>query len=101
MAIKLDRQKRWLSFRKHLDQKFGVKVHFPDKHSNYYEAWKYVTKDDNNYVLSEGHLDSLDLVNSAVPRSPTATKVKRENQGAKCKRKIDALEVSEIILRNN
>ena len=60
MTIKLDRQKRWLSFRKHLDQKFGVKVHFPDKHSNYYEAWKYVTKDDNNYILSEGHLDSLD-----------------------------------------
>ena len=34
MAIKLDRQKRWPSVRKHLDQKFGVKVHFSDKHSN-------------------------------------------------------------------
>ena len=39
MAIKLDRQKRWLSVSKDLDQKFGVKVHFSDKHSNYYEAW--------------------------------------------------------------
>ena len=97
MAIKLDRQKRWLSVRKDLDQKFGVKVHFSDKHSNYYEAWQYVTKHDNNYILSEGYPD---LVNSALPRTTTATKVKRENHGVKRKKKIDALEVSEIILRN-
>ena len=38
MAIKLDRRKRWLSVRKHLDQKFGIKVHFSEKHSNYYET---------------------------------------------------------------
>ena len=83
MAIKLDRQKRWLSVRKDLDQKFGVKVHFSDKHSNYYEAWQYVTKHDNNYILSEGHPD---LVNSALPRTTTATKVKRENHGVKRKK---------------
>ena len=84
MAIKLNRQKRWLSVRKDLDQKLGVKVHFSDKHSNYYEAWQYVTKHDNNYILSEGHPD---LVNSALPRTTTATKVKRENHGVKCKKK--------------
>ena len=97
MAIKLDRQKRWLSVRKDLDQKFGVKVHFSDKRSNYYEAWKYETKHDNYYILSEGHPD---LVNSAFPRTTTATKVKRENHCVKRKRKIDALELSEIILKN-
>ena len=95
MAIKLDRQKRWLSVRKYLDQKFGVKVHFSDKHSNY--CWQYITKHDNNYIVSEGHPD---LVNSALPRTTTATKVKRQNHGVKRERKIDALEVSEIILRN-
>ena len=88
MATKLDCQKRWLSFRKHLDQKFGVKVRFSDKRSNYYEAWKYVTKHDNNYILSDDHPD---LVNSAVPRTTTATKVKRENHAVKRKRKIGAL----------
>ena len=31
MALKLDRQKRWLSVKKYLHQKFGVKVHFLDK----------------------------------------------------------------------
>ena len=98
IALKLDRQKKWLSVRKHLHQKFGVKVHFSDNYSNYYEAWKYVTKEDNNYILSEGHPD---LLNSAVLHTTTATKVKRENHGAKRKRKIDALEVSEIVLRNN
>ena len=80
-----------------LTSKFGVKVHFSDKHANYYEAWKYVTKEDNNYILSECHPD---LLNSAVPSTTTARKVKRENHGVKRKRKIDALEVSEIVLRN-
>ena len=97
MAIKLVHQKRWLLVRKHLDQKFGIKAHFSDKHSSYHEAWKYVTKEDNSYILSEGHPD---LVNSAVPRTAIATKVKCENHGVKHKRKIDALEVLEIILRN-
>ena len=35
-----------------------------------------------------------------MPRTTSATKVIRENHGVKRKRKIDALEVSEIILRN-
>ena len=85
MALKLDRQKRWLSVRKYLYQKFGVRVHFSEKHSNYFEAWKYVTKENNNYILSKGHPD---LVNSVVPRTTTATKVKRENDVVKRERKI-------------
>ena len=95
-VLKLDCQKRWLSVRKHSHQKFGVKVHFSGKHSNYYEAWKYVIKEDNNYILSEGHQD---LLNSAVPRTTIATRVKQENHGSKRKRKIDALEVLEIVLK--
>ena len=97
MALKFKCQKRWLPIKKHLHQKFGVKVHFSEKHSNYCEAWRYVTKEDYYYILSEGHPD---LLNSAVPRTTTAAKVKRENHGVKRKRKIDALEVSEIVLRN-
>ena len=69
-----------LAVRKHFHQKVGVKVHFSDKHSNYYEARKYVIKEDNNYVLSEGRPD---LLNSAVPLTTTATRVKPENHGSK------------------
>ena len=94
MAIKLNCQKRWVSVRKYLDQKFGVKVHFSGKGSNYYEAWKYVAKDGNNYISGEGHPD---IVNSAAPCTTTATIVKSENHGAKCERKAEALEVSEKI----
>ena len=82
MALKFNRQKRWLPIKKYLHQKFGVKVHFSDKHSTYYKPWRYVIKEDNYYILSEGHLD---LLNSAVPRTTTATKVKRENHGVKRK----------------
>ena len=88
MAINSDWQKRSLSVK--LDKKFGIKIRFSDKHSNYYEASKYVTKEDINYTLSEGHPD---LLNSAVPRTTTTAKVKCERHGEKHKRKIDALEL--------
>ena len=36
---------------------FGVKNNFSGSHSNYYSAWKYVTKQDQIYVESLGHPD--------------------------------------------
>ena len=75
MAIKLDWQKRWLSVRNVLDTKYGIKVNFSDKHSNYYDAWKYCTKEDKeNCVLSENHPDLSDC---KKPRTSAATNAKR------------------------
>ena len=67
MTIKLDHQKRWLPVRNYSDQKCDIKVRLSHKHSNYNEAWKYVTKENSNYILPEGHPD---LVKSAVPTLP-------------------------------
>ena len=36
---------------------FGVTLNFSGNHSNYYNAWKYETKQDQLYVESLGHPD--------------------------------------------
>ena len=41
MAIKLDRNKRWISSKRLLQESCGISVHFSEIHSNYYSAWKY------------------------------------------------------------
>lgn len=57
MAVKLDRNRRWLSVRNYADKKHGLKLNFSSTHANYFSAWKYTTKDDNEYLESEGHPD--------------------------------------------
>lgn len=57
MAVKLDRNRRWLSVRNYADKKHGLKLNFSSTQANYFSAWKYTTKDDNEYLESEGHPD--------------------------------------------
>ena len=103
MVVKLDRQKRWLSVRNYLDTKHSIKVNFSDKHANYYEAWKYVTKEDSCYIQNIGHPD---FENATIPRTSAATSARRtksenvEKQCTKRRKTFDALDLSEIILRH-
>lgn len=57
MAVKLDRSRRWLKVRNYADKTHGVKLNFSSSHANYYSAWKYTTKEDTQYLESEGHPD--------------------------------------------
>ena len=57
MAVKLDCNQRWLMVRNYADKKHGLKLNFSSTHANYFSAWKYTTKDDNEYLESEGHPD--------------------------------------------
>ena len=70
MAIKLDRNKRWISSKRFLQESCGISVHFSEIHSNYYSAWKYVTKEDKYYIQS---LDHPDLTNAGPPRTTMAS----------------------------
>jgi hypothetical protein len=38
-----------------LESENGIKVNFSSAHATYYGAYKYVTKEDQNVLLSEGH----------------------------------------------
>ena len=64
MCLKLDRNQRCLRAKNYLNEKYGISVHFSSVHANYYTAWKYVTKDDEHSIESEGHPD---LNNSEGP----------------------------------
>ena len=45
-------------------EKWGINVHFSNKHCNYYSAWVYVTKEDGSYLESPNHPD---LTNEGPP----------------------------------
>ena len=38
-------------------KRYGISVHFSDIHRNYFSAWKYVPKQDMEFVESPGHPD--------------------------------------------
>ena len=54
MAMKLDKNQRWLPSKRYLLERCGISVHFSDTHENYFSAWKYVTKEDRDYIQSDG-----------------------------------------------
>ena len=120
MAIKLDRCQRWLGSKKFLTERYGISVHFSNKHFNYYSAWQYVTKVDEGVIESTDHPY---LWNATAPRTSRACEHKTnkrireaddvyeadeaEDEGTeerkprktnKKKKRITAFELSEIIL---
>lgn len=97
MCIKLAKQKKWKAIRKYLEDKKGIKVNFRDTYSNYYSGYVYLTKEDKEYVLSEGHPN---LTNP--PRTGSATEARRQRSaGRNRKKSFDALDLSELIVREN
>ena len=77
LCLKLNKSHRWLPSKNYLKETYNITVHFSSVHINYYSAWKYVTKEDRNFVQSENHPD---LSNNAAPSTMKAheAKVKRK-----------------------
>ena len=73
MAVKLNKIKRWLPIWQYLKNKWNVYVHFSNRHSNYYSAWLYTTKEDEHFIQSAGHPD---LTNSGPPRTMAASQAR-------------------------
>ena len=57
MAIKLLRPQRWLSVRQLIQTRYGINVHISNRHINYFTAWQYITKEDDDGLLSPDHPD--------------------------------------------
>lgn len=70
MAIKLNRCQRWLPVRCYMEESFGINVNFSNRHVNYFSAWRYVTKEDENPLESPNHPD---LTNANPPRTMAAS----------------------------
>ena len=102
MAVKLDRNRRWLKVRNYADTKHGVKLNFSSVHANYYSAWKYATKEDAKYLQSQDHPD----LQNSPPKTQEASEVrigsgkKKSAKSSKRKRKprLSVFDVSQIVI---
>lgn len=89
MAIKLDRCQRWLASRRYLQEQHGISVNFSDSHHNYYSAWKYTTKEDNNVLESKDHPD---LWNWKAPKTNAACSRNKKVRVSECSESDDERE---------
>ena len=78
MTLKLKRRERWLQMRNYLDEKFGIKVNFSDHHNTYYNAYKYVSKQDEAPEHSESQPN---LRNVRSPRTEYAISARKHKSG--------------------
>ena len=93
LCVKLDRNQRWLSSKEFLRNEYGINANYSSKHHNYYSAWTYVTKEDENFIESAGHPD---LKNASEPKTSAASRAKRNN---KHKRKLQTKIIAMRMIR--
>ena len=86
MALKFDRNQRWLSSKRYLENNDGISVHFSAAHHNYYSAWRYVTKEDQDVIESQPHPY---LWNSNYPKT-TAASISKKQRATKANREDGA-----------
>ena len=101
MSVKLPERRRWIRVRNYIARKHGVHVNFSNRHDNYYSAWKYTTKEDLEYIQSEGHPD---LTNAQPPQTTRASGAWRRGaksgttpRGGKAKTRKGQLSVYEVL----
>lgn len=85
LSIKLSGAKRWKKVKDDINQSHNIVLNFSDKHDNYYSAYKYVCKSDNNVCHSKHH-PNLKNIASPVTKKPT--------QALRAERKRKSLEKS-------
>ena len=84
----------------------GINVNFSDGHTNYFDAWEYVTKEDSSFLQSEGHSDLsagffLRTESAMNPRRSTSIAVNTTQQRTQGKHSFDALDLSNVIVTKN
>lgn len=104
MAIRLEKVRRWMRVKQFLINEYNMVVNFSATHANYYTAYEYVTKEDENVLHSPCHPDLGDH----RPRSTAASTKRmeascsRQNVPPPRKRKrLSAYDVSQIAVERN
>ena len=78
LAIKLDRNQRWMMSKCYLQHIYGITVHYSSHHHNYYGAWLYITKSDREFKESSRHPD---LHSGGEAQTDLASKGRRKMAG--------------------
>ena len=99
LCIKLDRIKRWKLVRQRIQAKYNICVNFSDHHTNYYNAYKYVCKEDNCVLKSKNHKIYADSPQtskaSRARKSADSDKISQVGQKMK---KLDILAIYDVII---
>ena len=77
VVVKLSGPKRWMVVKNRLMEKFSVSVNFSEGHDNYYAAYRYIKKMDEEVYHSEGHPNLSEI---GSPRTKNSTKALREKR---------------------
>lgn len=116
-SVKLTGPKRWSSVKAYLLSHYDIRVHFGDGHDNYYAAYRYVTKSDENVFLSEDHPNLRDIGTPRTTLSTQAYRAKRksvtlqeqstssqsvppENRDSKKCKRLSNVDVAEFLVEN-
>ena len=94
MSIKLDRVQRWLAVKARIHAANDIQVHFSGRHANYYSAWQYSTKEDEQPLQSKDHPD---LTNTGQPQTMNASTA-RQTRGTRKRSRLSAFDLTEIVL---
>ena len=103
MAVKLERLRRWSAVKTYLQDRYNIVVNFSNHHDNYYSAWKYITKEDEEVLQS---VDHPHLWNTPPPKTQNAS-AKRATASrmgvsapAKKRKRLSSFDLSQIIVDN-
>lgn len=97
MALKLNQRMRWSRVRQYLESHNEIRVNFSDNHNTYYSAYQYVTKEDDNYVLSESHPDLREPPSTEKAIAAKKSKGKSPRKVQKRDKRYSTYDVVEII----
>ena len=87
MAIKLTGPKRWGSAKRLMSETYGAVLHFSESHDNYYSAYRYITKSDDQVFHSQEHPYLKEIGSPKTKKCVTACRKKCQQNKKKCKHK--------------
>lgn len=108
LSIKLKTVRRWKQVKANVTRSHGIVCHFQEFPANYYDAYRYVTKEDPDYITSEGH----PLLTNSPQSKPASAKRKAIRAASdvnvrpavpkkKAVTKLDVMDLYHIIVTNN
>ena len=100
MALKLSSRMRWARVRQYLESAQEIRVNFSGHHNTYYSAYKYVTKEDPEFILSENHPNLQEPPTTENAMAAKKGKGKKTNKKKMQKKRYSTSDVVDIIRQN-
>lgn len=105
LAVKLSKLKRWKAIKKGMMDLHDVVLHFSDIHTDYSDAWHYVTKEDKEVIQSPNHPVEIRRTAPRTQRGSAQTKgngIRKKNAKGKEKvSRLSPLAFTQLIRKHN